>query len=136
VKTGFLLDTDTISDVIRNPTGGVANRLNGIDTQSVAISIVTAAEIRFGMARVQSHRLLARMQSTLETVKIVALESPADRHYATLRADLEMRGTPISANDMLIAAHALALDAILVTGNVREFSRVRGLAVENWIRPA
>ena len=136
MRTAYLLDTDAVSDFIRYPTGGVATRLNAIGAESVAISIVTAAEIRFGMARAQTHRLLARMRSTLETVRIMALDPPADRHYADLRTYLEARGTPIGANDMFIAAHALALDAILVTGNVREFSRVPRLAVENWIRPA
>jgi tRNA(fMet)-specific endonuclease VapC len=62
------------------------------------------------------------------------LDAPSDGHYASLRTALERAGTPIGANDMLIAAHALATDSILVTDNVKEFSRVPGLKIENWLR--
>ena len=67
-------------------------------------------------------------------MEVAPLSAGADHAYATLRADLELRGLVIGQNDMLIAAHALALDAILVTDNVREFKRVKGLKVENWLR--
>jgi tRNA(fMet)-specific endonuclease VapC len=71
----------------------------------------------------------------LASVEVVALSSGADAAYATLRSDLECKGQLIGQNDMLIAAHALALDAILVTDNVREFKRIKGLRIENWLRP-
>ena len=74
------------------------------------------------------------MERTLATLEVLPFDAPADIHYGELRTKLEKRGTPIGANDMLIAAHALALGYTLVTDNVREFGRVDGLVIENWVR--
>jgi tRNA(fMet)-specific endonuclease VapC len=134
VSVRYLLDTDTVSHLIRHPAGLVEKRIASVGTPSVATSILVVAELRFGMAWRPSHRLMHDMERVLSALTILSFERPADLHYANLRADLETRGTPIGANDMLIAAHALASGAILVTGNVREFSRVRGLLVEDWLR--
>jgi tRNA(fMet)-specific endonuclease VapC len=79
--------------------------------------------------------LSARIEEVLVVIDLLPLTSEADRHYGLLRTELETKGTPIGANDMFIAAHALATDCILVTDNVREFRRVRGLKVQNWLRP-
>jgi len=84
--------------------------------------------------RRKSTRLAARLATVLEALEVLPLESPVDVVYGALRTELETAGTPIGANDLLIAAHALALGHTLVTENVREFSRVKGLAVENWLR--
>jgi tRNA(fMet)-specific endonuclease VapC len=129
----YLLDTNIISDLIRNTTGRAASRQAAVGDASVLTSIIVAAELKFGAAKRGSRQLTARVNGLLERIEVKPFESPADEHYAKLRTALEATGTPISANDMLIAAHALALDCTLVTNNEREFSRVPGLQVENWL---
>lgn len=131
--TLYLLDTNIISDLVRNPEGTVAGRLESLIEHEVCTSIIVAAELRFGVEKKGAVRLAIQLETLLDDMQIVAFEPPAERRYATVRAQLERDGTPISGNDMLIAAHALALDAVLVTGNVREFERVEGLRVENWL---
>ena len=131
----YLLDTNIISDIVRHPVGRVAALIRKVGADQVCTSIVVAAELRFGEMKRGSPRLLARIDAALDTLDILPLETPADRVYGELRADLERRGRPIGANDMLIAAHALAAGCILVTDNEREFSRVPGLKIENWLRP-
>jgi tRNA(fMet)-specific endonuclease VapC len=81
-----------------------------------------------------SARLPAQLERVLAAVQILPFEEPADRAYGTLRAQLEAAGSPIGGNDMLIAAHAISLDCAVVTDNEREFARVDGLTVENWLR--
>lgn len=129
-----LLDTNILSDLIRHPQGAVARRIAEIGEHEIATSVIVAAELRFGAARKGSPRLTAQMQAVLRLLPVLALEPDADIHYAALRADLERRGLPIGGNDMLIAAHAMALGAVLVTDNLREFGRAQGLVVENWLR--
>lgn len=131
--TGYLLDTNILSDLVRRPQGPVADKISEVGEDAVATSIVVAAELRFGAEKKGSPQLSARVASILNAIKILPLEPPADATYAGLRAELERRGTPIGANDMLIAAHALALDYVLVTSNVGEFERVHGLRTENWL---
>lgn len=130
----YLLDTNIVSDLVRHPQGRVAARIAQSGDEKVATSIIVASEMRYGAARKKSSRLSAQLETILGALEILPLETPADRYYGELRARLESTGKPISANDMLIAAHALALDCILVTDNVREFSRIKGLRVENWLR--
>ena len=91
-----------------------------------------ACELRFGAAKRQSVKLTERIEDALNALDVQPLSEDADRHYAKLRSELERKGTPIGNHDMLIAAHALALDATLVTANIREFARIEGLSVENW----
>jgi len=95
-------------------------------------SIIVVAESKFGLQKNRAFRLTARLDDFLERLETAAFESPADEHYAALRVHLERAGTPIGSNDMLIAAHTLALDCTLVSANEREFRRVPGLRVENW----
>ena len=130
----YLLDTNILSEFIRRPLGSVAERIRQVGVESVATSIVVAAELRFGVHKTPASRFAARVEETLQTLRVLALDHPADQAYARTRTALEAAGTPISANDMLIGAHALALDMILVTDNVREFARIPGLKVENWLR--
>jgi len=130
----YLLDTNIVSDLVRHPQGRVAARLAQSGDEKVATSIIVASEMRYGAARKKSARLSAQLETILGALEILPLETPADRHYGELRARLESTGKPISANDMLIAAHALALDCTLVTDNVRAFLRIKGLRVENWLR--
>lgn len=131
----YLLDTNIISDIVRHPAGRVAARIREVGSDRICTSIVVAAELRSGEMKRGSRRLLARVDAALAALDILPLGSPADRLYGELRADLERRGLPIGANDMLIAAHALTNGCTLVTANEREFSRITRLKLENWLRP-
>jgi tRNA(fMet)-specific endonuclease VapC len=133
VATRYLLDTNILSDLIRNPQGPVAARIAHAGEDQVCTSLIVASELRFGAAKRGSERLSRQLEMVLAVIDVLPLQSPADRHYADLRRILERAGTPIGPNDMLIAAHALSIAATLVTANVREFRRVPGLAVENWL---
>jgi tRNA(fMet)-specific endonuclease VapC len=130
----FMLDTDVVSDSIRNPAGPAATRIAEEGRSRVGVSIIVAGELRFGALKRGSDSLSAEVREILTNIAIVPFEAPADEVYAAIRANLERAGTPIGGNDMLIAAHALALDCILVTGNEREFRRIKALKVENWLR--
>lgn len=131
--TLWLLDTNAVSDLIRNGRGAVRKRINAVGIINVCTSIIVTCELRFGAEKRRLAKLSERIEGTLADFDVRPLTEDADRHYAALRCDLERKGTPISANDMLIAAHALALDATLVTANLREFSRIDGLKLENWL---
>ena len=127
----FLLDTNVISEIFTSPGGKVAERFAETGDECLT-SIVVVAELRFGFAKQPSPRIAMMIVEVERTIGIEPWAPPADAHYAQIRAALEQAGTPIGANDLLIAAHAIALDATLVTANEREFSRVPGLRVENW----
>ncbi|EJJ28582.1 type II toxin-antitoxin system VapC family toxin [Rhizobium sp. CF142] len=130
---GYLLDTNIISDIIRNPFGPVARRIEDLGPREICSSIVVASELRYGCTKKGSAKLLAKVQSVLETLPILPLDIPADIKYGDIRAELEAAGQTIGLNDLLIAAHACALDLTLVTDNMREFQRIRGLNLENWL---
>jgi tRNA(fMet)-specific endonuclease VapC len=130
----YLLDTNIISDAIRNTRGACAGRMRETSPDSLCTSIVVAAELRFGAEKKGSSALAERVDRVLESLSVIALNGEADRYYGRMRADLERRGKLIGANDMLIGAHALALDAVLVTDNTDEFARVPELRLENWLR--
>lgn len=129
----YLLDTNIVSNLARHPQGLVAQRVMTVGVQRVGISIVVACEIRFGLVKRPQPRLSQHLEPLLDHVTLLNLEPPVEQHYADIRNALERAGTPIGPNDLLIAAHAHALGLTLVTDNVREFSRVPGLAVENWL---
>lgn len=131
---GYLLDTNIVSDLVRHPNGRAAERLERSGDKPVATSIIVAAELRYGAERKRSPRLFTQLEKVLDDLDVLPLEAPADRRYGTLRAELEAAGTPIGQHDMLIAAHALALGYTLVTANEREFSQVKTLRIENWLR--
>lgn len=133
----YLLDTNILSDLIRNPQGVVAKKiatLSADERDALATSVIVAAEMRYGAAKKRSPNLSSRVDQVLEVVDILPLEPEADRHYGFIRVALEEMGTVIDANDLLIAAHAIALDAVLISDNVQEFERVPGLRLENWLR--
>ena len=130
----FLIDTNILSDVVRHPQGRVADRVSALAKEAVCTSIIVVAELRFGAIRRGSARLTVQLETVLEGIDVLAFEKPAGIAYGNLRTHLERAGTPIGANDLLIAAHALALGLTLVTDNEREFSRVPDLAIENWLR--
>jgi tRNA(fMet)-specific endonuclease VapC len=128
-----LLDTNIISDIIRNPYGLAARRIEQVGSTEICTSIVVAAELRYSCAKKGSTRLLSKVEAVLETIPVLPLGVPADVEYGSIRAEVEAAGQTIGLNDLLIGAHAFTLSLTLVTGNVREFSRIRGLRVENWL---
>jgi tRNA(fMet)-specific endonuclease VapC len=127
-----MLDTNIVSDMIRNPAGRAAQRARAL-ADSVCVSIIVAAELRYGCAKNGSPQLLGRVEDFLAEVPVLPFDLPADTAYGVIRAELEAAGRPIGSNDFLIAAHASALAATMVTANVDVFRRVRGLNVENWL---
>ena len=134
-----LFDTNIVSDLARHPQGAIAQRIAVVGSDCVAISIIVAAEIRFGLAKLGtppvSQRLARNVARILAELPVIAFESPVDEHYGDIRFQLETAGTPIGPNDLFIAAHARAMGLILVTNNEREFARVPRLAIENWLTP-
>lgn len=130
----FMLDTNVISDVIRDPMGKVAKQLEQEGESSICTSIIVASELRYGVSKSSSTELALRVDAALSAIEILPFDVPADGEYGKLRAQLAAKGKPIGPNDLLIAAHALSLGLTLVTDNVREFKRVNGLSVVNWRR--
>ena len=130
----FLLDTNIVSDLVRNPRGKIAHRISEVGEKEVCTSIVVAAELRYGATKKNSSRLTAQLEAVLGAIEVLALEAPVDAVYGVIRAGLERTGQPIGANDLLIAAHSLALGLTVVTDNEREFVRIHDLRVENWLR--
>jgi len=131
---GFLLDTNILSDLVRHPHGPISDRIKEVKERNICTSIVVAAELRYGAAKKASSRLTVQLEAVLHAIDVLAFEQPADAVYAEIRTLLERAGQTIGANDLLIAAHALALGHSVVTDNEREFSRVQDLRVENWLR--
>ncbi len=129
----YLLDTNVLAELIRNPSGALARKIVAAGQEAIGTSIVVACELRFGAAKKGSAALTAKVEALLATIEVAPLGEDSDRHYATLRSLLERAGTPIGPNDMLIAAHALALGATVVTSNTKEFTRVPDLVVEDWL---
>lgn len=132
----YLLDTNILSDLVKRPQGAVAARIAAVGGEQVCTSLIVAAELRYGAAKRGSEKLTNQLEAILATLSVLPLEVPTDRHYGQLRTALERQGKLIGPNDLLIAAHALAIEAILVTDNTREFERVQGLVIENWLQPA
>jgi tRNA(fMet)-specific endonuclease VapC len=132
----YLLDTNILSDLIRHPQGRIAEQIRRIGEAEVCTSIVVAAELRYGAARRGSAKLSAQLEAVLGALEVLPLEAPTDEEYGAIRTQLELAGTPIGGNDLLIAAHAKALGFTVVTDNEREFSSVDGLACANWLRDA
>lgn len=128
----YLLDTNILSDLVREPQGRAATKIAQVGEAAVCTSIVVAAELRFGAAKRGSQRLSMQVEAILSAIEILPLEVPADHEYGRLRWALEQSGSVIGPNDLLIAAHALASDRVLVTANVAEFDRVPDLVVEDW----
>ena len=130
----YLLDTNIVSDLVRNPQGKIAEHIFKVGEAQVCTSIIVAVDLRYGAEKKKSARLSAQLEAVLGALQVLPFEKPADAAYGSVRARLEQVGEPIGANDLLLAAQAIALDCILVTDNVREFARVKQLRIENWIR--
>ena len=129
----YLLDTNILSDLVRQPQGAVARRIAEAGEETICTSIIVAAELRFGAEKSGSDKLGDQVDLILSAIEILPLESPADREYGKLRHYLSRNGMLIGPNDLLIAAQALCAGLIVVTANTGEFSRVPDLKVENWL---
>ncbi|MEY4737006.1 MAG: hypothetical protein RL302_1325 [Pseudomonadota bacterium] len=136
--TTFLLDTNIISALMKDRSGTDTARVRqwGLRTPDCTLvtSVVVQYELLFGLARHGSPRLQAAYEIQMQNLVVLPLDEVVGPQYAKLRAHLEQAGTPIGANDTLIAAHALSLGATLVTADA-EFVRVPDLQVENWLQP-
>jgi len=136
LKTTYLFDTNILSDMMRNPNGVASQRFQQIAESAPDIrlctSVVVQCELLFGLRRRTNPRWQTHYEKVLESVEILPLTSTVVPSYASLRSTLEAAGTPIGANDLLIAAHALTLQATLVSADA-DFLRVPGLQLENWL---
>jgi tRNA(fMet)-specific endonuclease VapC len=132
----YLLDTNIVSDLIRNPQGRIAEHIRRVGEAQVCTSVIVSAELRYGAEKRGSARLSRQVEAVLGVLDILPLEVPADDAYGRARVRLEAAGTPIGGNDLLIAAQAIALGCTVVTDNEREFSRIADLNCENWLNDA
>jgi len=132
----YLLDTNILSDLIKRPTGTVARKIASLDSDEMCCSsVIVACELRYGAFKKNAPALTVKVNQLLDTIALLPLDLEVQYKYAELRTALEKSGTAIGSNDLLIAAHALTLNLIVVTANEREFSRVPELIVENWLKP-
>jgi len=131
--TRYMLDTNIISDLIRNPQGGAARQIVNVGEDNICTSIIVAAELRYGCAKSGSKRLLKALEDLLAEINVLPFDVPADTEYGAIRSMLEAAGKPIGGNDLLIAAHAYTMGATIVTANTAEFKRIPSLNVENWL---
>jgi tRNA(fMet)-specific endonuclease VapC len=132
-RPSFLLDTNICIYIINRRPPEVFDHFVGRRIGEVAISSITGAELSFGVAKSGSQRNQWALDKFLAPLEILPFDEAAMRRYGPLRSQLERQGQPIGALDLLIAAQALALGCTLVTNNRREFERVPGLALENWV---
>lgn len=129
----YLLDTNILSDMMKQPAGVIAQRIREVGQDEVFTNVIVIAEVEYGIEKKQSRRLRAQLEGIRPSLTILPLTQPADKHYAAVRVATEQQGRTIGQNDLLIAAHALALDAVVVTDD-RAFLRMPGVRVENWLR--
>jgi tRNA(fMet)-specific endonuclease VapC len=129
-----MLDTDTCSYIIRERPAGVLQRFRKLTTEQVCISVVSFAELLYGVKRSSSKRVNRPIvDDFVRHLDVIKWDNDAAEHYGEIRTNLEAGGTPIGAMDMMIAAHARSIKSVLVTNNQKHFTRVRGLKVENWV---
>ena len=131
----YLLDTNIISELIKNPRGVIFSKIQNVGDSKICTSIIVACESRFGAKKKNSQKLIEKLEIILDSIEILPLTHPVEKYYAEIRTNLEQQGKPIGGNDLLIAAHALTLNLTVITANVREFSRIPNLKVENWLKP-
>ena len=130
----FLLDTDICIYIIKRKPQQIAQRFNTLRPSDVGISAITVAELEYGAQKSQKpEQNRAALQQFLIPLDILVFDPQAAQAYGTIRADLERKGQVIGSLDMLIAAQAKSQGITLVTNNVREFSRIPDLRVENWV---
>jgi tRNA(fMet)-specific endonuclease VapC len=129
----YLLDTNVVSDLVRNPRGRWRSRSVRSAKRKSALASLLPQSCVTGPPK-NAPRLSAQLEAVLGALEVLPFETPADAAYGVLRAQLEQASRPISANDLLIAAQAIALDYTIVTDNEKEFARVPNLPRENWLR--
>lgn len=132
----YMLDTNTLVYVInaRPAHQAVLDRFDAEDPRQLCISSITLAELRFGIGKSQRPAATrARMSRAIDTLNVAAFDAKAAESYGSLRVHLEREGTPCGALDTLIGAHALSQGLTLVTNNRREFARMPGLRLDNWV---
>ena len=129
----YLLDTNILSEMLRNPFGALVRHIDNFDRHKICTSAIVASEMRFGAHKKGAADLIRRVEALLTRVAVLPYTPEATHHYAAIRTDLERRGTPIGWADVYIAAHARSLGLTVVTANTREFRRVPDLKVENWL---
>ena len=128
-----MLDTDTVSYVVRGKTPTLDAQLAAVPKKQVCISAITHGELLFGLnLKDGAHRLAQVVDQFLQRVQCLPWDADAATHFAQVAATLHKAGTPIGSMDAMIAGHAMATSAVLVTNNGRHFSRVTGLNIENW----
>jgi tRNA(fMet)-specific endonuclease VapC len=134
VATLYILDTNVLIAALKGQPE-VRQRLESVPLSEMRLSAIVLGELEFGAEKsIHSERNRARLAALTQRLPLVGVDYATTRHYGQVRALLERQGTPIGANDTWIAAQALAIEAKLVTDNEREFSRVPGLVLENWLR--
>ena len=126
------LDTNICSYILRRHPAEMIQRFAALDKEQLWLSSIVAAELRFGAVKLGAPRFQAAVEGWLAGFDVRPWPVEATHHYASLRAALERSGKPIGGMDLMIAAHALAEDSVVITNNAREFHRVPGLAVEEW----
>ena len=129
----YLLDTNICIYVINHKPRQVFEHFKQFQLGQLAISSITVSELAFGVQKSGSERNKQALNKFLSPLEILPYDEQAIWHYAKLHQDLQSTGKTIGSLDMLIAAHALALDVVLVTNNIKEFERIDGLKLENWI---
>jgi tRNA(fMet)-specific endonuclease VapC len=130
----YMLDTDISSYILKNRDPNLRVRLNRLAMDQVSVSVVTKAELLYGVQRSTSAKINRKIVDAFLThLTVLSWNGEAAEHYAQIRAALDRKGTPIGNLDTMIAAHARSLGAIIVTNNVRHFKKVPGLKVENWV---
>ncbi len=131
----YLLDTNICIYLIRKQPPKVLERLMRCSPDEVALSVVTLSELAFGVSKSQSpQKNRTALELFLTPFQVLAYTAEAAFNYGEIRSELERKGTPIGAMDLMIAAHAKATGATLVSNNLKEFRRVSGLETENWAR--
>lgn len=129
------LDTNICSYILRKRPESLVQRFSALDVGDVWISVIVAAELRFGAAKLGSDGFTAVIEGWLAGFEVRPWPVEASSYYAQVRQSLDSQGQPIGNMDLMIAAHALAEDSVVITNNAREFHRVPGLAVEEWRLP-
>ena len=130
----YLLDTDICAFILRKSSPVLLERIQLVPLQQQSMSVITLAELLYGV-QVSSKKKMNRegVDALVRHVNVLDWTNEAAEHYAEIRADLKKKGQIIGTNDLLIAAHARSLGAIVVTNNVKDFRRVKGLQLENWM---
>ena len=130
----YMLDTDTCAFILRKTSQLLLDRIQTVPLHQQCMSVVTLAELLYGV-QVSSKKKANReaVDLLVRHVRVLDWSPDAAEHYAVIRADLKKKGQQLGANDLMIAAHARSVDAVIVTNNVKDFCRVKGLALENWM---